>query len=111
MLAVLIVASTVERSGCSTSMLPLAATSAKWPRTVIIPRCLAENSACVWNGSNFHVPIAQRLLLRGSLLRISISLSLHYLPMQSVRRQGRRSVDVMATGQAQTGDARRHVRG
>ena len=43
-LTLLILASTVDRSGCSGSSSPPALTSAKWPRTVIIPRCLAENS-------------------------------------------------------------------
>src|SRR5437588_3752670 len=62
MLAVLIVASAVDRSGCSTSMAPLAVTSAKWPRTVIMPRCLAENSTCVWKGSNFQVLMSNGLL-------------------------------------------------
>jgi hypothetical protein len=32
-------------------------TSPKLPRTVIIPRCFAENSTCVCIGSNFQVPI------------------------------------------------------
>src|SRR6266581_4789492 len=54
MLEVLIVASTWVLSGCSGSMVPPAVTSAKWPRTVIMPRCLAENSTCVCIGSNFH---------------------------------------------------------
>src|SRR6266550_8438893 len=54
MLAVLIVASMCDFSGCSTSIVPLAVTSLKWPRTVIIPRCLAANSTCVCIGSNFQ---------------------------------------------------------
>jgi hypothetical protein len=33
-------------------------TSAKWPRTVIMPRCFAENSTCVWYGSNCQLPMA-----------------------------------------------------
>jgi hypothetical protein len=33
------VASTIDFSGCSGSMLPPALTSARWPRTVIMPRC------------------------------------------------------------------------
>src|SRR2546421_6326457 len=54
MLAVLIVASMDVFSGLSGSIVPPAVTSLKWPRTVIIPRCLAENSTCVCIGSNFQ---------------------------------------------------------
>src|SRR5437899_5094816 len=57
MLAVLIVASMNVFSGLSGSIAPPAVTSLKWPRMVIMPRCLAENSTCVCIGSNFQVPI------------------------------------------------------
>src|SRR6478736_10139218 len=35
-------------------MSPVELTSVKLPRTVIMPRCLAENSTCVWYGSSCH---------------------------------------------------------
>src|SRR2546428_69325 len=57
MLAVLMVTSTVERSGSSGRISPLAVTSEKLPRTVIMPRCFAENSTCVWFGSSVQVAI------------------------------------------------------
>src|SRR5215472_979317 len=57
MLAVLIETSMLERSGSSGKTSPVTETSAKWPRTVIIPRCLAENSTWVWYGSNFQTPM------------------------------------------------------
>lgn len=42
---------TEEAAGLSGSMLPVALTSVKWPRTVIIPKCLVANSTCRWYGS------------------------------------------------------------
>src|SRR5215469_1018200 len=57
MLAVLMLTSMFERSGSSGRTSPVTETSAKWPRTVIIPRCLAENSTWVWYGSNFQTPM------------------------------------------------------
>src|SRR5438105_8039546 len=68
MLAVLIVASTEVFSGCSGSIVPPAVTSLKWPRTVIIPRCLAANSTWVCIGSNFQVPTETSCLADCSLL-------------------------------------------
>jgi hypothetical protein len=47
MLAACIVTSTDEVSGWSGSMSAIELTSAKWPRTVIMPRCFAANSTCV----------------------------------------------------------------
>ena len=55
MLAVWIVAEKDDFSGCSGSSSASVVTSLKWPRTVIIPRCLAENSTWVCIGSNFQV--------------------------------------------------------
>src|SRR5215469_6939843 len=57
MLAVLMLTSMFERAGSSGKTSPVTETSAKWPRTVIIPRCLAENSTWVWYGSNFQSPM------------------------------------------------------
>src|SRR5215468_12391486 len=57
MLAVEIVASTFAVSGWSGSMSAVVLTSAKCPRTVIIPRCFAENSTCVWYGSSCQLPM------------------------------------------------------
>src|SRR5215467_13223366 len=65
MLAVEMVTCTDDVSGCSGSMSAVAATSAKWPRTVIMPRCLAENSTCVWYGSSCQLPIANLPRMHG----------------------------------------------
>src|SRR5687767_5625892 len=54
-LATLIVTSTEDPDGLEGSIDPLVVTSAKWPRTVIMPKCLAENSTCVCIGSSCHV--------------------------------------------------------
>src|SRR5215468_4845389 len=58
MLAVEIVASTFAVSGWSGLMSAFVLTSLKYPRTVIIPRCFAENSTCVWYGSSCQLPTA-----------------------------------------------------
>ena len=47
MLATSMVTSNDELAGFSGSIVPLLVTSLKWPRTVIMPRCLTANSTCV----------------------------------------------------------------
>lgn len=42
-------------------MSPEACTSAKWPRTVIMPRCLTANSTWVCIGSNCQTPMSSLL--------------------------------------------------
>src|SRR5258708_4285685 len=54
-LATLMVTSTFEAEGLAGSIVPLVATSVKCPRTVIMPKCLAENSTWVCIGSIFQV--------------------------------------------------------
>src|SRR5215467_3116107 len=66
-LATWMVTCTEEVSGWSGSMSAVAATSAKWPRTVIIPRCFAENSTCVWYGSSCQLPMTTYLPVVASL--------------------------------------------
>ena len=54
-LAVEMVTSTNAVSGCSGSISAIALSSSKWPRTVLMAKCLAENSSCVWYGSSLPV--------------------------------------------------------
>src|SRR6266571_45608 len=97
MLAVLIVASMNVFSGLSGSIAPPAVTSLKWPRTVIIPRCLAENSTCVCIGSNFQTAIDTSCLTDWWLLMAKptdwrlhlFQSSLSWCPHGYTRRRGR----------------------
>src|SRR5438270_499948 len=63
--------STDESAGLAGLMVPRVATSLKCPRTVIMPKCLAENSTCVCIGSicqaiSQYLPVSPELSRVGS---------------------------------------------
>src|SRR6266704_6468595 len=68
-------------------MSPVAVTSEKLPRTVIIPKCFAENSTCVCSGSNVQVAIDR--LLPDSVRTGNLPSRAYFLQVPAVIRERR----------------------
>src|SRR6266550_2018270 len=85
-------------------MSPVAVTSEKLPRTVIIPKCFAENSTCVCSGSNVHVAIDR--LLPDSVRTGNLPSRAYFLQVPAVIR-GRRYT---GRREAEAGRARTRMR-
>src|SRR6266702_3551343 len=68
-------------------MSPVAVTSEKLPRTVIMPKCFAENSTCVCSGSNVQVAIDR--LLPDSVRTGNLPSRAYFLQVPAVIRERR----------------------